>query len=302
MSGLTVASAAKINLSLDVVGKREDGYHLLETVMQSIDLFDRIELHITEQPNKIQEIKLTDSDQKVPTDPSNTAWRAASLFLASLNKKNGRFYRVQIDLQKRIPVGAGLGGSSADAAGVLVGLNHLCGQPLTDAELNVLATSVGADVPFMLTGGTSFCRGIGEIIEPLPAWIDLTLLLCCPHEQLLTAHVFSEFDLAASHRRPQTTLVVEAVQKQNADLLATAAANVLESVALANIPLLAGIKSSLKQKGAWLAQVSGSGPAVFGIFPTGQTCDEARIELEREYRGLLRLYRCNTIARGTELI
>lgn len=263
MRRLILEAPAKINLSLDVVGRREDGYHLLSTVMQSLRLADRISLTVDlEAPG----IDLSCDRCGLPTDQRNTAWRAASMFqrIAGLSERSGS--GIKIEIEKRIPIEAGLAGGSADAAAVLFGLDQLFPGLVLAGQLYELAAQIGADVPFCLKGGTVLCEGIGERLTPLPVWQGLPILLCKPKGGLLTSWVFGQLNLDSVGRRPDQAGVLDAIRKKDMKGLARSAANVLESVSLLAVPELSRIKLALMDGGAELAMMSGSGPTVFGIF------------------------------------
>lgn len=263
MRRLILEAPAKINLSLDVVGRREDGYHLLSTVMQSLRLADRVSLTVDlETP----EIALSCDQSGLPTDQRNTAWRAAHQFLraAGLSEQSGS--GIKIEIEKKIPVEAGLAGGSADAAAVLFGLDQLFPGLVPEGQLYELAARIGADVPFCLKGGTVLCEGIGERLTPLPVWQDLPILLCKPAGGLLTSWVFSQLKMNTVGRRPDQAGVLSAIRHQDLKGLALSTANVLEAVSLPAMPELSRIKRALMDGGAELAMMSGSGPTVFGIF------------------------------------
>ena len=299
MSLIELTAPAKINLSLDVVGKRPDGYHLLRTVMQSIDLADRITIEQStnhEQPERIAVI--TRNHDLIPNDRHNTAWKAAFVFFDELKDPFFEKVSVKLTIDKHIPVAAGLAGGSADAAAVLVGLNKLYKTNLTIGELERLAVQVGADVPFTMHGGTILCEGIGEKLTPLPAWEDLYLLLCCPNDGLLTAQVFSDYDQGDCVNHPDTERVVSAIRSRNLALLASCTANVLQPVSESRRPELKAIRQALIEQGAVLAQMSGSGPSVFGLFRSQGLCQKAANRLLQDLPDDVRIYVCRTTAAG----
>lgn len=283
MRRLILEAPAKINLSLDVVGRRDDGYHLLSTVMQSLRLSDRICLTVgLKQPD----IDLCCDRSGLPLDQRNTAWRAASLFMqeAGLSGQTGQGIQIQID--KRIPLEAGLAGGSADAAAVLFGLDTLFPGMVESGQLYKLAARIGADVPFCLKGGTVLCEGIGEQLTPLPAWKDMMLLLCKPSGGLLTSWVFANLKMASVAGRPDQEGVLRAIRNQDLTDLAQCTANVLESVSFAARPELCKIKQTLLAYGAALAMMSGSGPTVYGIFQDPCSLAIAAENLSRQMPGL----------------
>jgi len=283
----TVKVPAKINLSLDVVGKREDGYHLLETIMQSIDLYDVIKVSLSDpSDSEPGSIRITADRPTFPCDSRNTCHKAASRFLESLPEKAGRMTaldkrKIMIHIIKKIPQTAGLAGGSADAAAVLTALNILCGFPFTGEDLSRIGTKVGADVPFCLSGGTKICTGIGEILESLPAPGNVPVVLVKPDFGVSTPWVFEHLDLSHLEKRPDTTLVIRSIREQDMPAMFAATANVLESVTLPAYPILAKIKKALLDLGAIGSLMSGSGPSVFGIFKTEEQAEAAAAEIKK---------------------
>lgn len=303
MARLTIMAPAKINLSLDVVGKRTDGYHLLSTVMQSVDLADVVYLDLSETNISDAGIAMTCDQAGLPLDHRNTAHKAASLFLshAAVKPVADSGVLLKIHLQKKIPVAAGLAGGSADAAAVLFGLNRLIPDRLSGRELDEIALKCGADVPFCLHGGTMLCEGIGEILTPLPPWQDLHVLLCCPDAALLTAQVFAAYSGSGSSHRPDTDAVLTAVRDRDLAALAASTANALESVSLNLVPGLRTIKNQLRATGAIVVQMSGSGPAVFGLYASREACQNA-LEMLRDVLPQIRLIASRSLAAGPRLI
>lgn len=295
MQSITVLAAAKINLSLDVVGKRPDGYHLLSTIMQSISLSDRVYIEFDKQGNGI--ILLADKDH-IPLDARNTAYRAAQSFLASAGLTAG----VRIFLEKKIPDAAGLAGGSSDAAAVLCGLSHLAGHPLTKNQLLDLAVTVGADVPFCYQGGTVLCEGIGEVMTPLKPFTGVPLILVKPDFGISTPWAFSQLKLADLGQRPQPEQLLAALDARDLAQLEAATANVLETVALEAQPVLRDLKARLKALGAGLAMMSGSGPTVYGLFADPATRDQALQILKSELPASYQLFAAETQAEGCKLV
>lgn len=275
MNKVTVLGFAKINLSLDVVGRRADGYHLLSTVMQSVRLSDRITVSIA--PDRAG-VRLTCGRARIPSDSRNTAWRAAARFMEKAGIKTG----ISIDIDKRIPTSAGMAGGSADAAAVLFALDQMYPERMPRQELFDLAATIGADVPFCLQGGTVLCEGIGEKLSPLQPWNDVWVLLCKPAFGIRTPWVFSQFKLDQPGRRPDQDKVLDAVQRQDLEALAVSTTNVLESVSIPAHPLLQEIKQRLDKAGAVLSLMSGSGPTVFGLFSNQANCLAAKNKLTAE--------------------
>ena len=268
---------AKINWSLDITGIRPDGYHLMDMVMQPVSLADEIGLFPS------PDISLfTDGNPPSRADHTNLAWRAAGLLRNTCGVKEG----VRITLHKNIPMGAGLGGGSADAAAVLYGLNRMWRLGLSCKNLEELGLSLGADVPFCLRGGLVRTRGIGELLEDRACGINYWLLVFQPCRALSTREIFEAFHASDSLRRPDTAKVLYALESGNASLLACSISNVLESVSAVRCPEISEAVSSLKSAGAFAAQMTGSGSAVFGAFRSRALAEKGLAVLSRRYRSI----------------
>lgn len=247
----------KINLSLDVLGLRDDGYHELATVMQSIALADELTFTV----NDSDEINLTCSQDTLTTGPDNLVVKAATL----LRQRYGIAKGVDIHLQKNIPVAAGLGGGSSDAGATLKALNHLWGLNLTMSNLLVLASQLGADVPFTLVSGTALAQGFGEQLTLLPPVPVFWLVLVKPPQSLGAGQVYNAWDQGGWQSRNYTAAVLQAIKTQNKEDLINSLGNDLERPVEGILPLVQEIKDDLLNKGALTAMVSGSGPTVMGI-------------------------------------
>ena len=257
MPQLVLTAPAKLNLSLDVVGRRTDGYHLVEMVMQSIELCD----HISLASRTDGQIKIACTHPHVPTGPKNLVWQAAQLLAQASGKSSG----VTITLGKSIPVAAGLAGGSTDAAAVLMGLNRMWGLNLEARELAQLGLKLGADVPFCLMGGTALAQGIGEKLTPLPPPPPLWVVLLKPNIGVSTAEVYNNYRGTDVRTRPCTQSLVDAIQAGAASSMVQAMGNVLESVTFAKLPLLRQLKRKALELGALAALMSGSGPTIFAL-------------------------------------
>ncbi len=253
----TVFAPAKINLTLDVVGKRDDGYHLIQTIMQAVDYADTVTVRLTKEAG----IRLRVSDSRLPTDRRNTAWRAAAAFLDAVGEK-GR--GVEIAVQKAIPMEAGLAGGSADAAGVLTALNRLMDTRLTPDELCSIGEAVGADVPFCVLGGAASAEGIGTILSPLPSMPPCWLVIAKPDRGVSTAEAYRLVDRAEIPRRPRPGAVADALCAGDLDTIGRELCNVFET-ALA-LPEVAQIEEIMRQFDTLGCRMTGSGSAVYGIF------------------------------------
>lgn len=266
---------AKINLSLDVVGKRPDGYHLLKMIMQSIELADDISVDLAGET-----IELTCNLPYVPVTEKNIAFKAARAFLKETGLRSG----VRIHIEKRIPVAAGLAGGSTDAGAVLLALNELTGFPLSSYRLQEVGLSLGADVPFTMTGGTALCEGVGEIITPLPDFSGHRILLVKPPFGVSTRQVFGDLQIDRIHRHPHTEELTTAIGNGDPRAVAANLGNVLENVTLSRHPVLRQIKAELLRRGALGSLMSGSGPTIFGIFADDTAARQASDYFARRYR------------------
>lgn len=263
---LTIQAPAKVNLHLRVLGRRDDGYHDIATLMQPLDLADRLTIDLAHS-----DLTLTCSDPELQV-PDNLVLRAAEAFFQAAGiTPRGRF-----DLQKNIPVAAGLGGGSSDAAATLMGLNRLHGHPLGTEDLHRLAASLGADVPFFLVGQSAWCTGIGEKVEPWPEFPLLQVVLVNPGFALSTARVYREFDLSLKNHKLCTR--ISRPSKEPDDLPAILV-NDLELVSLRAHSQLKEIKRALLDCGASGAVMSGSGPTIVGIFEHRGVAKDAAIKL-----------------------
>lgn len=267
---LLIKAPAKINLSLDVLYKRPDGYHEVEMIMTTIDLADRIEL----SPLDRDHIKIYSHNRFVPDDQRNLAYQAAVLLKERFNVKKG----VAIAIEKTIPVAAGLAGGSSDAAATLRGLNKLWGLGLSLDELAALGAEIGSDVSFCVYGGTALATGRGEVIKPLPAPPTCWVVLAKPFIGVSTAEVYRRLQLDGM-KHPQTEKMIEAIKDNNFRKVCESVGNVLEGVTLELHPEVAQIKEQMKRFGADAVLMSGSGPTVFSLV-------EHDSRMHRIYNGL----------------
>ena len=265
---LTRRANAKINLSLDLTGVLPDGYHAICTVMQSVTLCDRVTLRGGKAG-----IRLFCDDPAVPTDRRNTAYAAAEAFYTAA----GRAPAVEIAIEKHIPSQAGLGGGSADAAAVLLGLNELHGFCLPQTTLLALALGVGADVPFCLLGGTRLCMNKGEVMAPLPPFAA-HVVIAKPATGVSTAAAFQKFDSAPVLSHPRNDDVLFHCAKGAYPAALACAGNLFEQ--LCDVPEGAAIKRTLREYGACYAAMSGSGSAYFGLFTSAEEARRAAAALQ----------------------
>lgn len=248
---------AKINISLDVIGKREDGYHLLKMIMQTIDLYDLITINRSKSG-----INITTNKPFVPNDERNLAYKAAKLFMDYYNLKDG----VDINIRKNIPVAAGMAGGSTDAAAVLNAMRDLYNADISNEELLKLGLKIGADVPFCMVGGTALCEGVGEIITPLKSFSNNILVVVKPPFGVSTKEVFQNLDISKVYKHPNTELLIQGIDNNDLTLVCENMKNVLENVTLRKHIILRDIKNEMSKLGAIGTLMSGSGPTVFGVF------------------------------------
>lgn len=265
---------AKINLGLDVVGRNADGYHTLETVFQTVSLYDR--LWVSYDPGG-HGISFSVDSPDIPADENNLAWRAAARFLDAAHLSGG----VAIRLEKHIPSEAGLGGGSSDSAAVLRALQELCGDPLPEEKLQKVALSLGADVPFLLHGGTAYATGVGEDLTPLPPFLARHIVLAKGHAGVSTKEAYAKIDALQNPMHPPVRKLRDKILAGGTLLeIASLCGNLFEEVALSAES--ARIKEILLQSGALCGVMTGSGAAVFGIFGEESRAMAALLELRRE--------------------
>ena len=271
---MRVKARAKINWTLDILGQREDGYHLMDMLMQSVSLADTITL------TPASEVTITTGGYpKLPANERNLAYRAAIALQNATNCRNG----AAIHVEKRIPVGAGMGGGSADAAGVLAGLNQLWKTGLNQQELEAIGLTLGADVPFCLRGGLTRTTGIGEKMVSLPCSRLYDLVVIQPCRGLSTGEVFTAYHEKADIPRPATGAAQLALENGDAALLAESLGNVLQAVSQDMRPPIGDAIAALKQRGAIAALMTGSGSAVFGVFESEEDAREAARSLRSRW-------------------
>lgn len=261
---------AKINLSLDILGKREDGFHEVEMIMTTIDLSDRIELH----PLENNEIKVSLESRYVTNDERNLAFKAAKIFKETYNIEKG----IHIKMVKNIPVSAGLGGGSSDAAAVLRGLNRLWSIGITIEELADLGLAIGSDVPFCVINSTALVKGRGEIIQKLPPPPPCWVVLAKPDLGVSTKTVFQQVNVE-NLAHPNTDEIIYALRARDFSRLSNSLGNSLEDVTLALYPEVRELMNKMKQVGSSNVLMSGSGPTVYSLV-------EQESKAQRLYNGL----------------
>lgn len=258
MRELKLRAMAKVNLGLDVLRKREDGYHDLRMVMQSVDLYDRICLKRRDLPG----IQMRTNLYSLPVNEGNLAYRAAKLLMEEFQIREG----LSIDLEKHIPVAAGLAGGSSDGAAVLVGVNRIFDLGLSLTELQERGVKLGADIPYCLLRGTALAEGIGERLTPLPKAPEAWVVLAKPKVHVSTGFVYGNLRANELKDHPDIEGQVEAIRRGDLYGMADKMGNVLETVTVPAFPVIEEIKDTMKRCGAVNAMMSGSGPTVFGLF------------------------------------
>ncbi len=286
---------AKINLFLDVTGRRENGYHDIAGVMHTVSLCDRVTLTVegahrgeicslSGAAHGAGAITLTCTEPSLPTDRKNLAWRAAEAFFAATGFGAER---LTIHIEKHIPAAAGLAGGSTDAAAVLRGLNRLYGSPLSDDGLTAVGVRIGADVPFCIVGGACITRGIGDDLTPIRALSHGTLVVACAGEGISTPAAYGALDAmyggfaegAYAPRTEELARMLKALAHGDVAGVAANAFNLFESVILPEHPTARQIKATLQDSGARLAMMSGSGPSVFALFDSDEAAAQAVVRL-----------------------
>lgn len=267
---------AKLNLTLDVLGRREDGYHDLEMVMQSISLCDSVSVRIGCGGG----ISTISNVRHIPNDERNIAYKAASAFLVATGIDCGG---VHIAMEKRIPSSAGMAGGSADGAAVLRLLSQLTGANLTERELCEIGVTVGADIPFCLMGGTALACAKGEDLKELTPVPDCFFVIGKPRKGMSTKAVFEKIDSEPILRRPDTAAMLSAIEQSSVPGIASAVYNVFEMPVSSEVPEISDIKETLLENGALTAAMTGSGSAVFGIFDNRSDAEKAKEILSQSY-------------------
>lgn len=256
MKEIAVKAYGKINLGLDVLYKREDGYHEINTVMQQIDLSDTLIIK-----EKEEGIVIKSDNMDLPLDSSNLIYKAWE----KIQEKTGIRKGIEVTVEKRIPIAAGLGGGSSNAAATLKGLNELWDLGLSEEDLREIGVEIGADVPFCITGGTALAQGIGDKLTKLKPFKDKDLILINPGMPILTAEVYRNLN-PDGKRKMNIEKIVQFIENNDLHSLAKHIINVMEEVVIKKTPVILEIKRDLIKYGALCSLMSGSGPTVFGLF------------------------------------
>jgi 4-diphosphocytidyl-2-C-methyl-D-erythritol kinase len=273
MDNISLKALAKINLGLDVVRRREDGYHEVRMIMQTIHLFDRLDISKTKEPG----IQIQCNLPFVPTNESNLVYKAAKMLMEEFNITEG----VSVNLQKRIPVAAGMAGGSTDGAAMLYGMNQIFELGLSQQELMKRGVKLGADVPYCLMRGTALAEGIGEELTQLPPMVKCPVLIAKPAISVSTKFVYENLRANELEYHPDIDGMIEALDSGDLKGITDRLGNVLETVTVPAYPIIQEIKDVMLAAGAENALMSGSGPTVFGIF-TDKDQAEAAAEAIRQ--------------------
>ena len=272
MDEITLKALAKINLGLDVVRRREDGYHEVRMIMQTIHLYDRLNI------KKIQDndIRIKTNLAFLPTNENNLVYKAGKLLMDEFNITQG----VEVDLNKLIPVAAGMAGGSTDAAAMLYGMNKLFELGLSRKDLMERGVNIGADIPYCMMRGTALAEGIGEELSSLPPMVKCPVLIAKPQISVSTKFVYENLKLDGNTPHPDIDRLIANIRGKDLKAIADSMGNVLETVTIPNYPIIADIKAHMMEHGAVGSMMSGSGPTVFGLFDDEEIAQKAYEEMK----------------------
>lgn len=291
MNSIELKSRAKINLSIDVLGKREDGYHLVEMIMQTIDLYDIIKI----KELSTEDIIIKSNSSDIPLDDNNIVYKAINLLKNKFNINKG----VEVFIEKNIPIAAGMAGGSSNAAAVLVGLNKIWELNLSEVELQEIGFNLGADVPFCIQGRAALAQGVGEkltYIKGLPK--DVSILVCKPNLFVSTKKVYEGLDLKNIQSRPDNRFLIDCLNKGDIKSVAENMVNVLETVTSKYHKEIEKIENIMMKSNALGSMMSGSGPTVFGLFEKKEDALKGKEILLRKYS---QVYVVNSSEKGVEI-
>lgn len=265
MESITKKSNAKINIGLDVVGKLDNGYHLVKMIMQTLTLHDVL----TFTKSNENKIMIDTNCKEIPCDENNLIYKAAQMLIGDLDSG------VEIYLEKNIPVAAGLAGGSGNAAATFIAINELFELGYTKEELMKMAVKIGADVPYCIMGGTALSEGIGEVLTPLKTKINPYVLIAKPNINVSTKFVYENLDLKKVYAHPDIDKLRTALENNDYYNMTDSMGNILENVTIARYPVIDDIKEMMIEEGAYVSLMSGSGPTVFGFFRSQEELDKA---------------------------
>lgn len=272
MDEIKLKALAKINLGLDVVRRREDGYHEVRMVMQTIHLYDQLLIQKSETPG----IQIHSNLSFLPVNENNLVYKAGKLLMDEFDIHTG----VSVELNKRIPVAAGMAGGSTDAAAMLYGMNQLFGLKLKRKDFMERGVQIGADVPYCIMRGTALAEGIGEKLSSLPPMVKCPVLIAKPAVSVSTKFVYQNLKLNEQTPHPDIDALITDIRNSDLDNICADMGNVLETVTIPNYPVIAQIKEQMLKSGAKASMMSGSGPTVFGLFGDEETARRARAEMK----------------------
>ena len=272
MDEIKLKALAKINLGLDVVRRREDGYHEVRMVMQTIHLYDQLLIQKSDTPG----IQIHSNLSFLPVNENNLVYKAGKLLMDEFDIHTG----VSVELNKRIPVAAGMAGGSTDAAAMLYGMNQLFGLKLKRKDLMERGVQIGADVPYCIMRGTALAEGIGEKLSSLPPMVKCPVLIAKPAVSVSTKFVYQNLKLNEQTPHPDIDALITDIRNSDLDNICADMGNVLETVTIPNYPVIAQIKEQMLKSGAKASMMSGSGPTVFGLFGDEETARRARAEMK----------------------
>ena len=291
MDKIVIRAMAKINLGLDVLRRRENGYHDVKMIMQTVNIYDTLEFVKREDSQIIIRVDA----MELPTDENNLIYKAAKLLFELKKRKDG----VEITLTKRIPIAAGMAGGSTDAAATLVGINCLFDLGFTKEELKEIGVKIGADVPYCIEGGTALSEGIGEVLTKLPDAPDCYVVVAKPEISVSTKYVYENLHANELKYHPDIDGMVEAIRNHDLDGVCSRMENVLETVTEVKYPVIGQLKTLLKEAGAENALMSGSGPTVFAIFKEEEKANKALEKVEES--GLAKQSFVTVFAKETQI-
>ena len=276
MDDISLKALAKINLGLDVVRRREDGYHEVRMIMQTIHLYDRLKITKTKTPG----IEIHSNLPFLPVNENNLVYKAGKLLMDEFDIREG----VRVDLLKRIPVAAGMAGGSSDAAAMLYGINQLFELKLSRQALMERGVTIGADVPYCLMRGTALAEGIGEKLKQLPPMVKCPVLIAKPQIPVSTKFVYQNLKLDEHTVHPDIDTLIQDIRNKDLQAVAKDMGNVLETVTIPNYPVIAQIKEQMMHSGAVNSMMSGSGPTVFGLFENEKQAQKAYDDMKQTGR------------------
>lgn len=268
MNTIRLKARAKVNMALDVVRRRKDGYHDVRMIMQTIDLYDKLTISKSDEPG----IHIQTNLKYLPTDQRNLVYQIIEELMSLNNLPGG----VEVDLYKMIPVAAGMAGGSTDAAAAIIGMNRLYELGMSKAKMKQFAKGFGADIPYCIDGGTVLAEGIGDEMTKLPDFPESYVVIAKPDFSVSTAFVYRNLQLNEETKHPRVDDMIVAIKAYRRDIIGALMSNVLEDVTVKEYPVIGEIKQQMMDAGAYGALMSGSGPTVFGLFDDKHEAAQAK--------------------------